>query len=192
MKYCSQCGKLIERRVPEGDDLPRYVCPSCRHIHYQNPKIVVGCLPEWKDKILMCRRAIEPRKGLWTLPAGFMENDETTLEGATRETLEEANAQVTDHQLYVLFNLPHINQVYLLFRAQLRDLEFSPGAESLDVQLYDEASIPWEEIAFPVIRETLLLYFDDRARGAYRIHCGDIIRLPGQDFQFKTCNLKSN
>jgi ADP-ribose pyrophosphatase YjhB (NUDIX family) len=179
MKYCSDCGAEVELRIPRGDDRPRYVCGACDTIHYQNPKIVVGCIPEWDDKILLCRRAIEPRYGLWTLPAGFMENGETAQLGAARETLEEANARVEIGELYALFNLPHINQVYLVFRGRLLDLEFGPGSESLEVDLLEEHDIPWERIAFPVINETLGLYFRDRANGRFELRSGDIVRLGG-------------
>jgi ADP-ribose pyrophosphatase YjhB (NUDIX family) len=174
MKYCSNCGSPVRSLIPPGDTLPRYVCDACTTIHYQNPKIVVGCIPEWEGKILMCRRAIEPRNGLWTLPAGFLENHETTIEGAVRETLEEAHARVEISMLYALYNVPHINQVYLLFRGQLLDLNFKPGAESLEVQLFDERQIPWEKLAFRTVRETLKAYFNDRRSGAFSFHIGDI------------------
>ena len=179
MNYCTQCGAPVELLVPEGDDRPRHVCGACRTVHYQNPKIVVGCIPEWEEKILLCRRAIEPRSGLWTLPAGFMENGETSRQGAARETREEAKARVDVGELYTLFNLPHINQVYLLFRSRLMDLDFGPGAESLDVELFEEGQIPWSEIAFPVVKETLGLYFRDRANGLFAVRSGDIVRLEG-------------
>lgn len=174
MKFCSHCGAPLSIRVPPGDTLPRHVCDACRTIHYQNPKLVVGSIPVWEEKVLLCRRAIEPRYGLWTLPAGFMENDETTLQGAMRETLEEANARVELLELFTLFNLPHINQVYLLFRAQLLDLEFQPGAETLEVELFAEHEIPWESIAFATVRKTLEHFFEDRRQGVYRLHVGDI------------------
>ena len=174
MNYCSDCGARVELRVPEGDTLPRHVCTSCGTIHYENPKMVVGCIPEWENRILLCRRAIEPRRGLWTVPAGFMENAETTAEGAQRETLEEANARVEILGLYALFNIPHINQVYMLFRARLLDLDFSAGAESLETRLFEENEIPWEEIAFITVRRTLRHYFDDRRRGEFQFHIGTI------------------
>ena len=174
MKYCSNCGSPVRSLIPPGDTLPRYVCDACTTIHYQNPKIVVGCIPEWEGKILMCRRAIEPRHGLWTLPAGFLENHETTIAGAMRETLEEAHARVEISMLYALYNVPHINQVYLLFRGQLLDLNFKPGAESLEVQLFNERQIPWEKLAFRTVRETLKTYFNDRNSGAFSFHIGDI------------------
>ncbi len=182
MKYCSECGAPVELLVPEGDDRPRHVCGSCLTVHYQNPKIVVGCIPEWEDKILLCRRAIEPRYGLWTLPAGFMENGETSRQGAARETREEASARVDVGELYTLFNLPHIDQVYLIFRSRLLDLDFGPGAESLDVGLFAQGEIPWDEIAFPVIKETLRLFFRDRANGGFELRSGDIVRVNG-DFR---------
>lgn len=176
MNYCSECGAPVIVQVPAGDNRPRHVCPACSVVHYQNPKVVVGSIPEWGDQILLCRRAIEPRYGLWTLPAGFLERGETTLAGAARETLEEANARIEITQLYSLFNLPHIDQVYMLFRGRLLDLDVSPGEESLEVRLFFEPEIPWDELAFPVVRETLRLYFRDRAEGRTGVRLGDIVR----------------
>jgi ADP-ribose pyrophosphatase YjhB (NUDIX family) len=176
MNYCSQCGAEVGVLVPEGDSRPRHVCGACGTIHYQNPKVVVGCIPEWGDQILLCRRAIEPRYGLWTLPAGFMERGETTQDGAARETLEEAHARVEVLDLYTLFSLPHIDQVYLLFRSRLIDLGFGPGAESLEVQLFREAEVPWGALAFAVVKETLKLYFEDRRAGGFPLRSGDIVR----------------
>ncbi len=138
--------------------------------------MVVGCIPEWQDRILLCRRAIEPRHGLWTLPAGFMENGETTQQGAARETLEEACARVEIGKLYTLFNLPDINQVYLMFRARLLDLEFAAGSESLEVKLFREEEVPWDQLAFATIRETLTHYYADRRRGDFGFHVADIRR----------------
>ncbi|SFN78655.1 NUDIX hydrolase [Nitrosospira briensis] len=174
MKYCSNCGTAVELRIPEGDTLPRYVCSACNVIHYQNPKIVVGCIPEWEDRILLCRRAIEPRLGLWTMPSGFMENAETLVQGAERETLEEANARVEMGDLYSIYNVPHINQVHVLFRARLLDMDFKPGIESLDVKLFHEAEIPWDALAFRVIREPLKRYFEERRQGKLSFHMGTI------------------
>ena len=174
MNFCSHCGNTIVIRIPEGDHMPRHICASCGTVHYQNPKMVVGCIPEWEDKILLCRRAIEPKYGLWTLPAGFMENGETTLEGAARETWEEAGARIEIGSLYTLFNLPHINQVYLMFRARLLDLNYQSGIESLETRLFTEAEIPWDEIAFRTVRATLELYFEDRRGGDVEFHFGDI------------------
>ena len=186
MKYCSHCGGEVVVRVPEGDNRPRHVCNRCERIHYLNPKVVVGSIPLWEDRVLLCRRAIEPRYGLWTLPAGFMENGETTQEGAARETLEEANARVEVAGLYSLFNLPHIDQVYMLFRSRLLDLDFGPGTESLEVKLYREAEIPWEEIAFPVVRETLKLFFADAKAGAFPLRGGTIARVSEQPRRYVT------
>ena len=145
----------------------RHICDQCSTVHYHNPKVVAGCIAHWEDKVLMCRRAIEPRYGLWTVPAGFMENGETTYQGAMRETLEEANARVAVDDLYVTVNLPHINQVYMLFRGRLLDLDFSPGDESLEVRLMGEQDIPWEQMAFPTVTEALKLYFADSAQGSF-------------------------
>jgi ADP-ribose pyrophosphatase YjhB (NUDIX family) len=174
MKFCSNCGAPVAFKVPPGDTLPRHVCAACNTIHYQNPRMIVGCIPEWEDRILLCRRGIEPRHGLWTVPAGFMENGETTGQGAARETLEEANARVELGPLYALYNIPHINQVYILFRARLLDVDFSAGAETLETRLFDEADVPWDQIAFATIRNTLKHYYADRQRGEYRFHVGTI------------------
>lgn len=174
MKYCSNCGTPVELRVPEGDTLLRYVCPACSVIHYHNPKMVVGCIPEWENKILLCRRAIEPRHGFWTLPAGFMENAETLVQAAARETMEEANARVEMGALYAIYNLPNINQVHILFRARLLDLNFKPGIESLDVKLFGEEEIPWDKMAFRVIRAPLERYFDECRQGQFHFHMDTI------------------
>ena len=174
MKYCSDCGAPVNLRIPPGDNLPRYVCERCLAIHYQNPKLVVGCIPERGDEILLCRRAINPRHGLWTLPAGFMENGETTAEAAAREAREEANADVAIGSLFSLFNLPHINQVYLIFHGQLLNSDYAPGAESLEVTLFHETDIPWDELAFPAIQRTLRYYYQDRRNGKLSLHLGDI------------------
>jgi ADP-ribose pyrophosphatase YjhB (NUDIX family) len=164
----------VEEKVPSGETLPRAVCPSCQTIHYENPKIVAGCIPEWKDKILLCRRAIEPRLGLWTFPAGFMELGESTEEAAARETFEEANAKVAIHSLYGIFSLPHVSQVYVVYRAALQDLKFGPGEESLEVQLISLEHIPWEDLAFPVIRETLRRYVEDVRKTQIQVHFGTV------------------
>ena len=164
MNYCSHCGHPVQQQIPPGDNRLRHVCSQCHQVHYQNPRIVAGCLPVWQQQVLLCRRAIAPRQGYWTLPAGFMENGETVQQAAIRETLEEACARVDQLQLYSLFDLPHIGQVYMLFRAELCDLDFAPGAESLEVRLFDEAQIPWQELAFPTIGRTLECYFEDCRR----------------------------
>ncbi len=161
MKFCSKCGGKLDQRIPEGDDRPRHICSNCDTIHYINPRVIVGCVVEYESKILLCKRAIEPRSGLWTLPAGFMENGETTLQGAARETWEEARAVVADQQFYRLFDVPNINQVYMFYRARLVDGAFGVGPESEETGLFSEAEIPWREIAFPVVYHTLREYFHD-------------------------------
>ncbi|MET0217833.1 MAG: NUDIX hydrolase [Burkholderiales bacterium] len=174
MKFCSNCGAALTIRTPDGDTAPRHVCDACHSVHYLNPKLIVGCIPEWGGKVLLCRRGIEPRQGLWTVPAGFMELNETATNGALRETLEEANARVEIEQLYALYSLPHIGQVYMLFRARLLDLEFSAGHETLDARLFAESEIPWNEIAFVTVRNTLRHYFSDARRGEFHFHMGTV------------------
>ena len=176
MKYCTACGGPLVMKVPEDEDRPRHCCSKCGLIHYQNPKIVVGCIPEWQDRILLCLRGIEPRKGLWTLPAGFLENGETLAEGAERETFEETRARVTHMQPYRLFNISHVSQVYMMFRARLQAKIFEPTPESLEVRLFAEDEIPWKTLAFPVIEETLSHYYRDRARGVFPFQVEDIVR----------------
>jgi ADP-ribose pyrophosphatase YjhB (NUDIX family) len=176
MKFCSLCGADIVVQVPHGDTRERFVCGQCGEIHYQNPKIVAGCIPEWDGRILLCRRAIEPRHGWWTLPAGFMENSESAAQAAERETLEEANARVEIIELYTLLNLPQLNQVYMLFRARLRDLDFSPGDESLEVELFEKSEIPWDELAFPTVSHTLKFFVADADQGLFKFRMGDIHR----------------
>ena len=176
MKFCHQCAAPLVFRVPEGDDKPRFCCPNCDSIFYQNPKNVVGTLPVYDNKVLLCKRAIQPRIGKWTLPAGFMENGESSLAGALRETEEEAGASVLvqDDSLYTLFNLPTINQVYMFFRAELVSLDFSPGAESEDVALFSAEEIPWDEIAFPVVKSTLEYYFLDLPNKKFPVRMFDV------------------
>lgn len=180
MIYCSNCGAKVSRKVPEGDDRSRYVCESCATVHYTNPKIVAGCIPVWKGQLLLCRRAIEPRHGLWTLPAGFMEDGESTEQAAARETWEEARARVEDLVLYGVFSIPHINQVYMMFRAALSAESFAPGPESLDVRLFEEHEIPWDELAFPVVKLTLEKYFHDIREDDFSLHVEDIIHHPAR------------
>jgi len=174
MKFCSNCSAPIARRVPPGDSLPRFLCDSCGSIHYQNPRLVIGTVPEWQGRVLLCRRAIEPRYGYWTLPAGFMENDESTGDAAMRETLEEAGARVRLEAPFSMISVPYVNQVHLFYRAKLLDLEFAPGVESLEVALYEEAQIPWQEIAFRTVGLTLKHWLADRARGAFGFHSEDL------------------
>ncbi len=175
MKFCSQCGESVTQRIPEGDNRPRFVCDTCHAIHYQNPRIIAGCLPVFEDRVLLCKRSIEPRAGKWTLPAGFLENGETTAHGALRETFEEANAHAEIIELYTLFNLPHISQVYMFYRARLTDLDFSPGEESLETRLFREPEIPWDELAFPVITRTLEHFYADRKSNHFPVRTIDIV-----------------
>ena len=174
MKFCSDCGAPTQTTVPNGDSRPRSVCTSCKAIHYVNPKLVVGTIPLWNDQVLLCRRAIEPRRGLWTLPAGFMEVAESTAEGAMRETMEEAGARVELGELFSVFDIPHVDQVHLFYLAKLSDLQFAAGPESLEVRLFREDEIPWSAIAFRTITATLKFYFHDRRQDRMSVHTGDI------------------
>ena len=167
MNYCSQCGGTVALSIPDGDTRQRFVCGHCDVIHYQNPRIIAGCIPVYEGQVLLCKRAIEPRYGKWTLPAGFLENEESIAQGAMRETLEEANARVHSLELYSLFSLPHISQVYMFYRAQLADLNFFAGDESLAVKLCSEDEIPWDELSFPVVTDTLKCYLADREKGTF-------------------------
>jgi ADP-ribose pyrophosphatase YjhB (NUDIX family) len=179
VKFCSHCGSAqLDFRVPDGDTLKRYVCAACATIHYQNPKVVVGCLPVWEDRVLLCKRAIEPRLGLWTLPAGFLENGETLIAGGLRETTEEAGARVEIGALYTMISLPHISQVYVMFLARLVDLDFAPGPESLEVRLFEEKDVPWDQLAFRTIARTLRTFYLDRKRGEFPVHVSALDRSP--------------
>jgi ADP-ribose pyrophosphatase YjhB (NUDIX family) len=162
------------RRVPPGDTLPRWVCDQCGEIHYQNPKLIVGTVPDYQGKILLCRRAIEPRYGYWTLPAGFMENDETAGQAALRETLEESGAKVELDAPFTMISVPRVNQVHLYYRARVRELGAKPGEETLEVALFDEARIPGQEIAFRTVGLTLKRWFADRAKGSFAFHAEDL------------------
>ena len=184
MKFCSECAHPVALAIPEGDNRPRYVCPHCHTIHYQNPKLVVGSIPVWEQdgklQILLCKRAIEPRYGYWTLPAGFMENEETTSAAAIRETVEEAGANIELGPLFSMLNVAHVHQVHLFYLARLLDLDYAAGIESLDVQMFSEREIPWADLAFPTIRTTLELFFADRKKvregGQYGFHEHDIVK----------------
>ena len=160
MNYCSQCGNSVALKIPPGDNLERYVCDSCGMIHYQNPNNVAGAILVWQNKVLMCKRAIEPRYGLWTFPAGFMENNETLHQAAVRESMEEANAKPGPLNLFGVFSMPYISQVHMIFSGRLLSDEVSPGEESLEVKLLTRDQIPWDELAFPVIKTSLELYFE--------------------------------
>jgi ADP-ribose pyrophosphatase YjhB (NUDIX family) len=174
MNFCPDCGAPVARGVPEGDHRERDICTACGHVHYQNPRVIAGCVVEWQGRILLCRRAIEPRLGYWTIPAGFLENGESVQAGAARETAEEALAEVELGSLLAVVNVLHSNQVHVIFRATLREGRHGPGIESLETQLVDEAAIPWPEIAFQSVRFALESYLDDRRRGREGLHFRDI------------------
>ncbi|GAF57889.1 MULTISPECIES: NUDIX hydrolase [unclassified Psychrobacter] len=162
MRYCLQCGHEAERKIPATDNIPRLVCPNCHYIHYENPKVICGSLVVHKHRVLLCRRAIEPQYGLWTLPAGFMENGETMAEGAARESFEEAEAVVVNPHLYCLYDIPDIGQIYSIYITELKDGAYGIGSESLDCALFTEEDIPWDKLAFEAVRRTLKSYFADR------------------------------
>lgn len=174
MNFCSACGATVSLRIPQGDSLPRHVCDTCGEIHYSNPKMVVGAVAEFDGRILLCRRAIEPRYGRWTLPAGFMENRETTADAAARETLEEACARIEVIDAFSMVSIPHISQVHLFYRARLPEPEFGPGEESLEVALFDEKDIPWDALAFRSVRLALEHYLADRRAGRFIFHSDDL------------------
>ncbi len=173
--FCSQCGTRTSLTIPPGDNLPRFVCEACQHIHYQNPKIVVGTISTWEDQVLLCRRAIEPGYGRWTLPGGFMEEDETVEQGAMRETIEESGAEIDITTLYSVYSIPHINQVHMMFRANMCNSNFAAGEESLAVKLFRHNEIPWNELAFRVIRATMKHYVDDFNQNNDSVHVGTIL-----------------
>jgi ADP-ribose pyrophosphatase YjhB (NUDIX family) len=183
MKFCSECAHPLSHLIPPDDNRLRYVCAQCGTIHYQNPKMVIGSIPIWENEgvisVLLCKRAIEPRRGYWTLPAGFMENDETTAEAAMRETIEEAGARIELLPPFSLLSVPRVDQVHLFYRATLLDLDYLAGIESLEVRMFTEAEIPWEDLAFQTVSQTLKLFFSDTAKirqgGAYAFHAHDIL-----------------
>jgi ADP-ribose pyrophosphatase YjhB (NUDIX family) len=175
IKFCRTCGASVVYRLPDdGDPKPRAVCTACNSVQYENPLNVVGTVPFWGDQVLLCKRNIEPRWGKWTLPAGFMELQETAAQGAARETVEEAGAQFELLGLFSVVNVVRVGQLHLFYRAQLTSDQFDPGHESLEARLFDEADIPWDELAFKTVRETLLRYFADRKTGTYAVHEIDI------------------
>ena len=182
MKFCSQCASPLVLRIPADDSRERYVCEQCGTIHYENPRNVVGSIPIYGDQVLLCRRAIEPRYGFWTLPAGFLEIGETSSAGAVRETIEEAGANVDIGPLFSLLNVVHAQQVHLFYLAQMQTPDFEAGVESLEVALFLEKDIPWQDLAFPTVKQTLEWYFADRAAGrlanldAITVHCRDVVR----------------
>ena len=176
MNFCSICASPVVQRTPVDDDRPRFVCDACGTVFYQNPKIIAGCVPVWEDRVLLCKRAIEPRRGLWTVPAGFMENGETTAQGAARETMEEANANVEIQRLHCYLDVPRISQVYVIFIGKMLSAEFHPGLESLETMLCSEEEIPWDDLAFPSIVFALDKYFEDRRTGNSLPHLESIDR----------------
>lgn len=174
IKHCQRCGGEVAYRIPPDDNRERAVCPGCGFIHYENPLNVVGTVPVWGDQVLLCLRNIEPRRGLWTLPAGFLELGETTVDGAIRETDEEAGARIEIGALFSVLNVVGVGQVHFFYLATLRDTAFAPGPESMEVRLFREDEVPWDRIAFRTVKETLKRFFDDRRRGQFGIHCADI------------------
>ncbi len=175
IKHCPQCGTAVDYRVPADDNRERAVCTKCGTVHYENPLNVVGTLPVWGEQVLLCRRNIEPRYGLWTLPAGFMELGETVAAGALRETVEEAGAHIELQDLFTVLNVVRVGQVHLFFRARMLDVALAPGPETIEARLFLEHEIPWDEIAFRTVRETLRHFFDCRRRGGgYTLHCADV------------------
>ena len=170
MKFCSSCGHAIEKLVPADDNRTRSVCTQCQTIHYENPRLILGTLSTWGNEILLCRRAIAPRSGFWTLPAGFMEIGESTEAGARRETLEEAGAEVTIQDLFAVFDIPHVEQVHLFFRAEMTSPALSPGMESLEAKLFQAQDIPWDDLAFESVRQALRLHLEDLSLGTRRLH----------------------
>lgn len=173
-KHCKVCGAPVVYRVPADDTRDRAVCTVCGTVHYENPLNVVGTVPFWEDRVLLCRRNIEPRYGLWTLPAGFMELDETLEAGAVRETIEEAGAEFEVLELFTLLNVVRVGQVHFFYRARLLSTRFEPGPETIEAQLFTESEIPWETLAFKTVKETLKHYFADRRRGQFELHLADI------------------
>ncbi|WP_319002459.1 NUDIX hydrolase [Dechloromonas denitrificans] len=170
IRFCNRCGADVSHVVPAGDSLPRHVCNSCGYIHYENPRLVVGCVAEWEGRILLCRRAIEPQRGFWTLPAGFMENGETTAQAASRETMEEAGASIILDAPFAMVSIAHINQVHLFYRGRLATPAYAAGVESLEVLLLNEEDIPWQDLAFRSVTLCLEHYLADRASGTYGFH----------------------
>jgi ADP-ribose pyrophosphatase YjhB (NUDIX family) len=174
IQHCRRCGGRTEYRVPPDDNRERAICGACGEVHYENPLNVVGTVPVWGEQVLLCKRAIEPRLGLWTLPAGFLELGETTAAGALRETEEEAGAHIELQELFTVLNVVRVGQVHLFYRARLLDTHLDPGAETIEARLFREAEVPWDQIAFRTVRQTLEHFFADRRRGRFALHTGDI------------------
>ncbi len=174
IQHCRVCGQPAAYRVPADDNRERAVCTACGEIHYENPLNVVGTVPVWGEQVLLCRRAIEPRHGLWTLPAGFLELGESTADGARRETDEEAGAHIELQDLFTVLNVVRVGQVHLFYRARMLSTALAPGPETLEARLFAEHEVPWEQIAFRTVRTTLEHFFEDRRRGVFTLHTGDI------------------
>ncbi len=172
MNFCSNCGHKVQFGQVSGDEIHRFFCDDCGTIHYQNPKVIVGAIPQWEDQVLLCKRAIEPRYGLWTLPAGFLENNENVEVGAVRETLEEAKAEVDILRLFSVYSLPRVGQVYMMFLADMKNPDHGSGTESLEVALFKKDKIPWDQIAFSAISFTLEKYFSDSGQVNGEVHLG--------------------
>jgi ADP-ribose pyrophosphatase YjhB (NUDIX family) len=179
MKYCPNCASVLTIKIPADDSRERHVCETCNSVHYQNPRNVVGSIPVYGEQVLLCRRAIEPRHGYWTLPAGFLELGESTSHGAARETLEEAGAHVEIGPLFSLLNVPHAEQVHLFYLASMSSPAFFAGEESLEVALFHEHEIPWADLAFPTVKQTLEWFFADRAAG--RLEAGKEFHVRSRD-----------
>ena len=174
IQHCRVCGERTQYRMPAGDNRERAICTACGEIHYENPINVVGTLPVWQDQVLLCRRNIEPRFGLWTLPAGFMELNETTAEGAVRETVEEAGAHIELQELFSVLDVVRAGQVHLFYRARMLDTSLAPGPETIEARLFSEDQVPWDDIAFRTVRDTLQFFFEDRRHGTYGLHVGAV------------------
>ena len=174
IQHCRTCGARAEYRVPPADNRERAICTACGEIHYENPINVVGTVPTWGDQVLLCRRNIEPRYGMWTLPAGFLEYGESTADGALRETIEEAGARVEMQELFSVLNVVRVGQLHLFYRARMLDTSLDPGPESIEARLFREDEIPWDELAFRTVRLTLELFFADRRKGVWGTHAADI------------------
>ena len=183
VRFCNRCGAEVEAKIPPGEDRDRPVCSSCGFVSYVNPKIVVGCVVEHRDDILLCRRAIEPARGKWTLPGGYLELHESAIDGAVRETFEEARARVEVFAPHAFLDVPNISQMYAIFRAHFVELEYDAGPESLEVRLFDPKDIPWDELSFPVVDFALRLWEDDRRAGRHDVHVG-VVRWNGEGSRY--------
>ena len=176
MKFCSNCGNEVQITQIKGDNIPRHFCISCETVHYINPRIIVGCLAYWEDKVLLCSRSIEPQYGLWNVPGGFLENGESVEAGSVRELWEEANASVETPELLCVYSVPHVNMVYLHFIAKLSNLNFYPGEESLEAKLFRQQEIPWDDIAFNSTRFALEKYFANQQKNVNEVHVGKFVK----------------